>query len=99
MIMNKLTQDIFVLLRTFPRFWNPDEIKEAIESDYPSAEIKTLLNHHSDCKRFARVPACDMCNPLLNKSQTCRHPDSFYVFKIIQPGLALLKKCEKKGGG
>lgn len=83
MFLPKGSEAVFSLLRTFPRFWSASEIAEHIEQEESEEDIEKILNHHSDFKRFARVPACERCDPLKNKSQLCRHPGSYYAFKIL----------------
>lgn len=95
----RMTEAIFALLRKHDRFWSAAEIKSVIageEADWTEADIETTLNHHCDCKRFARVPGCDRCNPLLNISQTCRHAGSMFYFKILVAGVQLLEQHEKR---
>ncbi len=98
MFLPKLSEAIFSLLATYPRFWSASEIAETIEEEGDEVDIEKILNHHSDYKRVARVPACDRCNPLLNKTQTCRHPGAHYAFKIILEGVNVLKQHNRRQG-
>lgn len=93
------TEAIFALLRTHDRFWSPSEIDDVLGmEDLDVDDIDKILKHHSDFKRFAQVPACERCNPLLNKSQTCRHPGSYYAYKILIAGIGILEAHEKRQG-
>ncbi len=98
----RMQETIFNLMRTYPRFWSPDEIEETIsesgDDTWTAANIEAILRHHSDFARFARVPACDLCNPLKNKTQTCRHPSFHYAYKILLKGIAVLEQHEKRQG-
>ena len=64
--------------------------------EYRIADIEILLKHHSDIKRLARVPTCELCNPLRNKTQTCRHPGFHYSYKILRDGILYLDKKTRK---
>lgn len=99
----RMTEAIFAFMRLHPQFWNAEQLEDALSDcakseEWTAANIETVLMHHSDYKRFARVPACDRCNPLLNKSQTCRHPGAHYAFKIILAGESLLEQHERRQG-
>lgn len=96
MFLPKLTEEIYCLMRTYPRFWSAKEIAATIDGD--QGDIEKTLRHHTDFKRFACVPACERCNPLLNKSQSCRHPGAHYVYKILIKGIGLLNKHEMQNG-
>lgn len=98
MFLPKLSEEIFSLMRTFPRFWSAAELATELERDGEEEDIGKILMHHCDLKRFARVPACERCNPLLNKTQTCRHPGSYYAFKILLEGISVLEQHEKRQG-
>lgn len=98
MFLPKVSEEIFSLLRMHPRFWSAAEIAVEIDRDGEEADIEKILSHHADCKRFAKVPACERCNPLLNKTQTCRHPGSYYAFKILLEGIQVLEQHEKRQG-
>ena len=98
MLMNRITENIFNLARVQQRFWSADEMaKHGVGCE--SADVEKLLSHHADFDRFAKVPACDQCNPIHNKSQSCRHPSKHFVYRILQKGLALLEKHEKPKNG
>lgn len=98
MFLPKVTEAVFSLMRTFPRFWSPSEISAHLELEEEEENIEKILNHHSDFKRFARVPACERCDPLKNKSQTCRHPGAYYAFKILLEGINVLEQHERRQG-